>query len=75
MGACSDTTQHDMDFLFENNVRYSQKLFLKCCDLNIPFIYASSAATYGQDNNNYSDNPDLFSQLSPINPNHAIAFG
>ena len=68
MGACSSTTQHDMDFLFENNVRYSQKLFLKCSDLNIPLIYASSAATYGNLHYNYSDNHNLCPKLVPINP-------
>ena len=47
MGACSSTTERDMDYLMNNNFYYSRALFSLAADLNIPFIYASSAATYG----------------------------
>jgi ADP-L-glycero-D-manno-heptose 6-epimerase len=68
MGACSDTTENNMAYLFENNVVYSQKLFARCAELEIPFVYASSAATYGKGVQGYSDAQDRFLSLEPINP-------
>ncbi|HUY67889.1 MAG TPA: NAD-dependent epimerase/dehydratase family protein, partial [Alphaproteobacteria bacterium] len=47
MGAISSTTEKNADLIVETNLRLSQKLFRFCRDRNIPFIYASSAATYG----------------------------
>lgn len=68
LGACSSTTEKDMDFLMSNNVHYSQILFEFAEELNIPFIYASSAATYGDGEFGYDDNHDLVDQLLPLNP-------
>ena len=68
MGACSSTAEKDMDYLLENNVNYSIALFEFCTQKQIPFIYASSAATYGAGECGYSDLPDGISQLRPINP-------
>lgn len=67
MGACSDTTELDMDYLMKNNVEYSQKLFLIATEKDVPIIYASSAATYGAGEQGYSDDPRLIKNLKPLN--------
>lgn len=46
-GACSDTMESDGRYMMENNFRYSQDLLDWCLDQEVPFLYASSAATYG----------------------------
>ncbi len=46
-GACSTTTEWDGRYMMENNFEYSKKLLHCCLENTIPFIYASSAATYG----------------------------
>lgn len=46
-GACSATTEWDGKFMMENNYEYSKDLLHYCIDHDIPFLYASSAATYG----------------------------
>ncbi|MDW7745366.1 ADP-glyceromanno-heptose 6-epimerase [Halomonas sp.] len=46
-GACSDTTEWDGRFMLENNFEYSKVLLNFCQREGIPFLYASSAATYG----------------------------
>jgi ADP-L-glycero-D-manno-heptose 6-epimerase len=46
-GACSDTTEWDGRFMLENNFEYSKVLLHYCQYIGIPFLYASSAATYG----------------------------
>lgn len=67
MGACSSTVEEDGDFLMRNNVHYSMMLFDYALKKRIPFIYASSAATYGRKESNFSDNPDELNLLRPIN--------
>src|SRR5688572_6798498 len=47
MGAISDTTATDADLVLENNFRLSLRLLDWCTAARVPFIYASSAATYG----------------------------
>lgn len=47
MGACSDTTEWNGQYVMENNFTYSKILFHYCQDHKIPFLYASSAAVYG----------------------------
>jgi ADP-L-glycero-D-manno-heptose 6-epimerase len=68
MGACSSTTETDVDYLIKNNVQYSMKIFEYCTRAKVPLIYASSAATYGSGENGYNDDPKLLSKLRPINP-------
>lgn len=68
MGACSSTAEHDMNYLLKNNVHYSIDLFKYCESRQIPFIYASSAATYGMGEQGYSDDPEDVAHLRPINP-------
>lgn len=46
-GACSNTMEGDGHYMMENNYRYTLELFRWCQEQRIPFIYASSAATYG----------------------------
>jgi ADP-L-glycero-D-manno-heptose 6-epimerase len=46
-GACSDTTEWDGRFMLDNNFEYSKLLLHFCQQRGIPFLYASSAATYG----------------------------
>ena len=46
-GACSDTTEWDGHYMMENNFEYSKVLLDYCEQQSIPFLYASSAATYG----------------------------
>lgn len=52
-GACSSTTEWDGKFMMENNYDYSKDLLHYCLDFNIPFLYASSAATYGGRSDNF----------------------
>ncbi len=68
LGACSSTTERDVDYLNANNTQYSMALFTYCRDRSIPFVYASSAATYGNGEHGYGDDPAGILQLRPINP-------
>ena len=67
MGACSSTTEVDGDFLMKNNFRYSIDLFNFCTRFEIPFVYASSAATYGSEEDDFNDNHENIAKLKPIN--------
>jgi ADP-L-glycero-D-manno-heptose 6-epimerase len=67
MGACSATTEEDMDFLMENNVKYTRDLARFAVDNRIRFIYASSAATYGDGSQGYSDSLESVPGLVPLN--------
>lgn len=67
MGACSSTTERNVDFLMENNFYYSRALFNLAADLDIPFIYASSAATYGDGELGYDDDHEKTSSFRPLN--------
>lgn len=66
MGACSSTTETNWNFLRENNLEYSQKLFQWCSQNRKNLIYASSAATYGGGENGFSDRTDT-NILKPLN--------
>lgn len=66
LGACSSTTENDFDYLWNNNVEFSKELFKYAADNNIPFIYASSAATYGNGEDGFSDVCDI-KKLTPLN--------
>ena len=67
MGACSSTTEKNFDFLYLNNVVYSQRLWKFCSRKEINFVYASSAATYGCGENGFDDTHDSIGLLNPIN--------
>jgi len=66
MGACSSTTERNADYLMENNYRYTCILARWAVRRNIRFLYASSAATYGDGERGFSDEVDL-SLLRPLN--------
>lgn len=67
MGACSSTTEEDTDYLLQNNFRYSKELAQYCVRREIRFIYASSAATYGDGSNGYDDEIEKVNELRPLN--------
>ena len=65
MGAISATTEKVFSKLIKDNIRFSQKLWSYCTEKKIPFIYASSAATYGDGSQGYDD--EIQSGLKPLN--------
>lgn len=67
MGACSSTTEKDADYLLENNYRYTTELVKYCMPRKARFIYASSAATYGDGSRGYNDNENELERLQPLN--------
>ncbi len=68
LGARTDTTEFNYAIHQHLNVEYSQQLWNFCTMNNIPLIYASSAATYGDGALGYNDDHDLCHQLKPLNP-------
>jgi len=72
LGACSSTTEKDADYLIENNYQYSCRL-AKWWEWesergeNVRFIYASSAATYGDGLLGYADDESVIEKLRPLN--------
>ena len=68
LGACTDTMETDFDYLAENNLRYSQRLWRLCTEKQVPFVYASSAATYGDGTDGFSDDHGQIHRYRPINP-------
>lgn len=68
LGACSSTTETDVDFLNRNNVDYTRMLAEYCLNQGVRFIYASSAATYGSGDQGYVDDESALDTLSPLNP-------
>ncbi len=56
-GACSETTEWDGHYMMQNNYSYSQVLLHHCLENSVPFIYASSAAVYG-DSNTFAEHVD-----------------
>lgn len=68
LGACSSTTETDVSFLMDNNFEYTKQLAQWTADENIRFIYASSAATYGDGSQGFSDDEDKLETLKPLNP-------
>ncbi|MBE9547066.1 MAG: ADP-glyceromanno-heptose 6-epimerase [Proteobacteria bacterium] len=67
MGACSSTTERDADYLMENNYRYSRRVAEWAVKKGVRFIYASSAATYGDGAKGFSDDDTVTETLRPIN--------
>ncbi len=69
LGAISSTTATDADLLMETNFRLSLRLFDWCAETRTPFIYASSAATYGDGSAGFSDDWSAASlnRLKPLN--------
>ena len=67
MGACSSTTERDAGYLMENNYHYSCSLAEWAKKHAVRFIYASSAATYGNGSRGFSDDDEMTRALRPIN--------
>ncbi len=69
MGAISATTETDADLIVATNVRLSQRIWRWCADRDVPLIYASSAATYGDGSEGFDDDsdPDALARLLPLN--------
>jgi len=69
LGAISETTATDGDLVVETNFRLSMRLLDWCTAQAVPFIYASSAATYGDGDHGFDDDPALkaLKQLRPMN--------
>lgn len=67
LGACSSTTERDADYLLDNNYRYSQEVCQWCLSSDVRFVYASSAATYGDGSLGYSDDEARIPLCRPLN--------
>ncbi|MEQ8653832.1 MAG: ADP-glyceromanno-heptose 6-epimerase [Kiloniellales bacterium] len=69
MGAISATTETDMDLLVRNNLRLTQAIWRWCSDSRVPLVYASSAATYGDGESGFDDDPspEALAKLRPLN--------
>ncbi len=66
LGACSATTERDFDYLWSNNVEFTKNLWRYATKKQIPLIYASSAATYGDGTQGFDDTCDI-KELRPLN--------
>ncbi|USD65135.1 ADP-glyceromanno-heptose 6-epimerase [Vibrio sp. SCSIO 43136] len=63
-GACSATTEWDGKYMMLNNYEYSKELLHYCLEREIPFLYASSAATYGGRNDNFIEEREFEGALN-----------
>jgi len=68
LGARTDTTEFDKEIFETLNVQYSKDVWNACVQFNIPLVYASSAATYGNGELGYDDNHQTIPNLKPLNP-------
>jgi ADP-L-glycero-D-manno-heptose 6-epimerase len=67
-GACSSTMEKDADYLMANNFRFSTRLAMRfAAKKGVRFIYASSAATYGDGSRGYTDSEEELQSLQPLN--------
>jgi ADP-L-glycero-D-manno-heptose 6-epimerase len=67
LGACSSTVELDANYLLENNYRYTLRLAEFALRHDIRFIYASSASTYGDGSDGFSDDHDALEVFRPLN--------
>jgi ADP-L-glycero-D-manno-heptose 6-epimerase len=67
LGACSATTEKDADYLLRNNYQYTRVLCNWAQANEVRFVYASSAATYGDGAQGYDDSDDVTPELKPLN--------
>ncbi|MCW3077816.1 MAG: rfaD [Bacteroidetes bacterium] len=68
VGARTDTTEFNKEIFDDLNLNYTKSLWTLCAENNIPFIYASSAATYGLGEHGYTDDDTKIDLLKPLNP-------
>ncbi len=67
LGACSSTTETNSDYMFRNNFEYTKLLALWAVENDLRFIYASSAATYGDGSAGMEDGFEHLDELRPLN--------
>ena len=67
LGACSSTTETDCSYLVRNNFDYSKSLAIYAYENKVRFIYASSAATYGDGEKGFDDDDNTSENLIPLN--------
>ena len=67
LGACSSTTETNANYLLDNNYQYTRELCEWCLGHGARFVYASSAATYGDGSQGYSDADTATPTLMPLN--------
>ena len=68
IGARTDTTEFDYELLEELNLNYTKEIWRLCAEYDIPLVYASSAATYGDGSKGYNDDHEIVDELEPLNP-------
>ncbi|MCL4153340.1 UNVERIFIED_CONTAM: hypothetical protein GTU68_042787, partial [Idotea baltica] len=68
LGARTDTAEQNIDLFQKLNIEYSKNIWSYCALNEIPLVYASSAATYGDGSLGFDDNHEIVSQLKPLNP-------
>jgi len=68
LGARTDTTLQDREVFDRLNLHYSQDVWRACVQFGLPFVYASSAATYGDGSHGWSDDHAGIAALQPLNP-------
>jgi ADP-L-glycero-D-manno-heptose 6-epimerase len=68
LGARTDTTEFDKEIFERLNIEYTKSIWNSCTQHCIPLVYASSAATYGDGEFGYDDDPTLIPSLQPLNP-------
>ena len=64
-GACSDTMEYDVNYMMRTNYEYSKTLLHSCLEHRVPFMYASSASTYGGGENGFTEGDDCEDALNP----------
>ncbi len=67
MGARTDTAEFDKSVFDKLNLNYSKGIWKACAEYDLPLVYASSAATYGDGKLGYKDDHDLVEKLKPMN--------
>ncbi len=68
IGARTDTTEFDVSIFNKLNLNYSKNIWNACTKYDLPLVYASSAATYGNGEYGYKDSHTLVKELKPLNP-------
>lgn len=70
IGAVSSTTETNVDLILDSNLKFSQRIWRWCSQHRVPLVYASSAATYGDGRQGFSDSQDrgYLATLRPTNP-------
>lgn len=64
-GACSDTMEYDVNYMMKVNYEYSKSVLHFCLQHRIPFLYASSASTYGSGRHGFREGDECEDALNP----------